>query len=67
MRHRTKGLEEPVECQTVSVPDAAKMIGIGRLRAYELAKNGELGCVRNGRLFRIPKSAIRKYLGEEQD
>jgi excisionase family DNA binding protein len=46
----------------VSVPEAARILGIGRNAAYEAAARGEIPTIRIGRLRRVPKAALRKML-----
>ncbi|MBR7829712.1 helix-turn-helix domain-containing protein [Actinospica sp. MGRD01-02] len=52
---------------TVSVEEAAHMLGIGRTLAYRLAAAGELPVpvVRIGRKLRIPAAPLRALLGLE--
>jgi excisionase family DNA binding protein len=47
----------------VTVPDAARMLGISRAHAYELVTRGELAHVRLGRRIVVPKHAIDALLG----
>ena len=51
----------------VSIVDAARMLGIGRSKAYELVNAGELPVVRIGRAVRIPVSAIEAYVDSLSD
>ena len=47
----------------VYTPDEARAIlRIGRSRAYELLRSGELKSVKNGRRYLIPKQCIVEYL-----
>ena len=50
---------------TVSVEEAAEMLGIGRTLAYRLAAAGQLPVpvVRIGRKLRIPAAPLRALLG----
>ncbi len=50
---------------TVSVEEAARVLGIGRTLAYRLAAAGELPVpvVRIGRKLRIPAEPLRVLLG----
>ena len=50
------------ESLTMTVPEAAKLLGIGRSAAYEAAARGELASVRVGRSIRIPRVAIERML-----
>ena len=47
----------------VSVPEAARLLGISRTHAYELVARGELAHLRLGRRIVIPKHAIETMLG----
>jgi excisionase family DNA binding protein len=47
----------------VTVPEAARLLGISRTHAYELVARGELTHLRLGRRIVIPKHAIESLLG----
>ena len=55
----------PVQKLTVSVDEAARLLGIGRNKAYELVRTGELRHVRAGRRVIIPRRALDEFLGAE--
>ncbi len=42
--------------------DAARVLGIGRSKAYELIATGDLASVQIGRLRRIPRAALEAYV-----
>lgn len=42
----------------VTIPEAAKLLGISRSFAYELVKRGDLPVVRLGRRQLVPKEAL---------
>jgi len=46
----------------VTVPEAAKMLGISRNFAYELVKRQELPVVKFGKRLLIPRIALEKML-----
>lgn len=46
---------------TVSVPEAARMLGIGRNMAYDLVRSGRLPHLRFGRSIRVPVEALRSW------
>ena len=50
---------------TVSIPEAARLLGIGRTTAYELASRGEfpVPVLRVGRQFRVPLAGMARVLG----
>ena len=50
------------ECHTVSVEEAAKILGYSRNTAYEAVKNGQLPVIRLGRKIRVPKAALEQML-----
>lgn len=52
---------------TVSIPDAARLLGIGRSTAYAAVKSGELPAIRVGRRVRIPSRWIREALGVDDE
>jgi excisionase family DNA binding protein len=47
----------------VTVPEAARLLGISRTHAYELVTRGVLVHVRLGRRIVVPKHAIHALLG----
>ena len=47
----------------VTVPEAARLLGISRTHAYELVARGEIAHLRLGRRIVIPKHAIETMLG----
>jgi excisionase family DNA binding protein len=52
------------EKSVYTVAQVAKMLGINRNLAYELARRGELPALRLGRRFVCPKVAIDRMLQE---
>lgn len=53
-----KILAEP----TCSVPDAARVLGIGRNTGYEAAVSGQMKTLRFGRVLRVPSSWLCEQL-----
>lgn len=53
------------ERRTLTVEEAARLLGIGRGAAYEAARRGELPSVRLGRRILIPRHALGALLGED--
>ena len=47
---------------TLSVEDAAKVLGISRWSAYELCRRGELPSLRLGRRIVIPTNRLAAYI-----
>ena len=54
--------QQPVEPICVRVNDAARMIGIGRTKLYELISSGELETVKIGKATRITTASLRKLV-----
>lgn len=50
----------------LSVPETAKILGISRGLAYELARSGQLPVVRFGRRLLIPRIALERMLNHPQ-
>lgn len=56
---------------TLSIAEAAELVGIGRNAAYRAAAAGELPAIRIGRRLRVPTARLLELLGiretERQD
>ncbi len=50
------------EPATVSVPEAGRMLGLGRCTAYRLARARKLPVLKLGRQLRVPIVAIEEML-----
>lgn len=48
---------------TISVEEAAELVGIGRNAAYRSAATGELPAIRIGRRLRVPTARLLELLG----
>jgi excisionase family DNA binding protein len=48
---------------TISVEDAARLLGISRGLAYEAARRGELPVIRLGRRLLVPRSQLLELVG----
>lgn len=46
----------------ISVPEAGRLLGLGRNAAYEAAQRGEIPTLRFGRRLVVPISALEKLL-----
>lgn len=51
---------------TLTVEEAAELLGISRALAYNLAKRGDLPCVRLGRRLIVPREALERLLALER-
>ena len=47
---------------TLTIDEAAKVLGIGRQLAYDRAKTGEIPVIRIGRRLLVPRRALEKLL-----
>ena len=52
----------PEERQTLTVEEAAEILGIGRNSAYEAVKRGEIPALRLGRRLLVPRAALERIL-----
>ncbi len=54
---------------TVDLMTAARALGIGRTKAYELARRGEFPCriIRIGDLYRVVTADLTRLLGSTDD
>jgi excisionase family DNA binding protein len=50
---------------TYSVPEAGRILGLGKNASYEAAHRGELPVLRFGRKLRVPRAALEKMLGQQ--
>ncbi|HEU4751557.1 MAG TPA: helix-turn-helix domain-containing protein [Armatimonadota bacterium] len=48
--------------ETLTVPEAAKRLGIGRRLAYEMARTGKFPTIRLGRRVLIPRQRFEAWL-----
>lgn len=48
---------------TITVEQAAEILGVGRTAAYEAARRGQLPCRRLGRRVFVPVPALMEWLG----
>ena len=48
--------------RTLTVPEAAKILGIGRNQAYDAARSGEIPTIRIGGRILVPLAALEKLL-----
>ncbi|WP_063047383.1 helix-turn-helix domain-containing protein [Nocardia pseudovaccinii] len=56
-------LNEP----TVSVPDAARLLGVGKSTVYAAVKSGGVPAIRVGNRVRIPSRWVREVLQLQAD
>ena len=51
---------------TLSVEEAAKLLGIGRNLCYDRVKTGEIPVIKIGRRLLVPRRALEKLLEQGQ-
>jgi excisionase family DNA binding protein len=49
---------------TLTVPEAAALLGIGKSLAYEAIQRGEIPCIRVGHRLLVPVAALNLMLGQ---
>lgn len=54
-----------VKRQTLTIEEAAKLLGIGRSAAYNAAKSGEIPTITIGRRLVVPVPALERMLAGE--
>lgn len=47
---------------TMTIPEAAKKLGIGRNQGYEAARNGQIPTIKIGKRLLVPVTALEKKL-----
>jgi excisionase family DNA binding protein len=52
-----------VEELTITVEDAAALLGMSRAGAYNAIREGQIPSIRIGRCIRVPSATMRKMLG----
>ena len=53
-----------MEEKTMTITEAAKMLGIGRNNAYAAARNGDIPTIKIGKCILVPTAPLKKMLGE---
>lgn len=57
-------IEDWRERATVTVEEAAQILGVGRAAAYEGVRSGDIPAIRVGRRILIPVVSLRRLLKE---
>ncbi len=57
--------EAPTQRLLLRVPEAAKALGLGRTKIYELITAGELPVIRVGRAVRVSVTALQKWVEQQ--
>ncbi len=50
--------------KTLTVPEAAEVLGIGRAAAYEAARTGEIPTIKIGKRILVPLVALERLLSD---
>jgi excisionase family DNA binding protein len=58
-------IPDPRVTPTISVTQAARLLGVGKSTAYEAAARGDLPSIRLGRTVRVPTAKLLDLLGLE--
>jgi excisionase family DNA binding protein len=58
---------QPAESLTLSVAEAAGLLGISRALAYDLVRTGDIPAIRLGRRLVVPRHALFDLLGPKQE
>jgi excisionase family DNA binding protein len=53
---------QPIEPICVRINDAARMIGVGRTKLYELISSGELETVKIGKATRVTTASLNELV-----
>lgn len=59
---KTEAIESGLPVLLVRPEDAARMLGLGRIKVYELMQSGALRSVRVGGLRRVPVAALDEFV-----
>jgi excisionase family DNA binding protein len=59
-----KAASPTIDRQTLTVEEAATLLGIGRNSAYQAIARGELPALRIGRRLLVPRAALERHLAE---
>ena len=52
---------------TISIPDAARLMGVGKNRVYAMAKSGQIPVLKVGNRYIIPKSTFEEWLAKQAE
>jgi len=55
------------EPDVLTVPEAAKLLRIGKNQAYELVRNGRLGAIKLGKKIIVPKPSLVDFCRNEKN
>ncbi len=58
---------QQTERLTLSVPEAADLLGLGRNSVYEAIHQGKIPSIRVGTRILVPRAALLKFAGESRE
>ena len=64
-RRQEPMLSQDTECLTISVENAAKVLGISRGLAYEMVRQKKIPALHFGRIIRVPRYALESLLNAQ--
>ena len=56
---------ENYEQTLITVEELCEVLMIGKNAAYRLLRSGKIKCFRIGRIWKIPKESLNKYIREQ--
>lgn len=59
--------ERRAERLTLSVPEAADLLGLSRASAYQAIRGGLIPSIRVGKRIVVPRAALMQFLGESEE
>ncbi|GAB3621789.1 hypothetical protein GCM10027417_30510 [Glutamicibacter endophyticus] len=66
MLAKDKSVEPRLEKRTYSIPAVAQILGIGKARAYEMARSGELpGLLKVGNRYLVSRKVLDAFVDGE--
>ncbi len=48
----------------LTIPELSELLRIGNTQAYRLVRSGKIDAFKEGKDWKIPKDAVRKYISE---
>ena len=51
-----------IERKTITIEETAKVLGVGRNKAYEAARRGEIPTIKIGKRILVPLAALERML-----
>jgi excisionase family DNA binding protein len=61
----SENTRQEVECQVLTVPEIAKILGVGKANAYNLVKQDVFPVIKIGRQLKVPKQAFYRWFNNQ--